>query len=205
MKLYFAPLACSLATRVALHEAGAPAEFVRVDLAAKRTEAGEDYLAVNPKGQVPALVTDEGAVLTEGPAVLQFIADRFPAANLAPPPGTPERTALQAWLNFITSELHSAVFVPLFHPAAPEGAKEFARFRLQAKFDHLSDHLEGRDFLLDRYSVADAYLLAVLNWAEPAGVDLGQWPVLEAYRARLRARPAVTRALAEEMPLYAAA
>lgn len=205
MKLYFAPLACSFATRVALHEAGVPADFIRVELAAKKTETGEDYFAVNPKGQVPALVTDEGAVLTESPAVLQFVADRFPAANLAPPAGSPERTALQAWLHLIGSELHSAVFVPLFHPVSPEGAKEFARFRLQAKFDHLSDHLEGREFLLDRYSIADAYLVTVLNWAEPAGIDLGQWPVLEAYRARLRTRPAIARALAEEMALRAAA
>lgn len=205
MKLYFAPLACSFATRVALHEAGVPAEFVRVDLRAKQTETGEDYLAINPKGQVPALVTDDGAVLTESPAVLQFIADRFPAAGLAPAAGTTERTALQAWLNFITSEIHSAVFVPLFHPAAPEGAREFARFRLQSKFDHLSDHLQGREYLLDRFSIADAYLSAVLNWAEPAGIDLGQWPVLEAYRARLRGRPAVAKALGEEMSLMAAA
>ena len=205
MKLYYTPLACSFAARVALHEAGVPAEFVRVDLHAKKTETGDDYLAVNPKGQVPALETEDGAVLTEGPAVLQFIADRFPAANLAPAAGTAGRTALQAWLNFVTSELHSAVFVPLFHPAAPDGAHEFARFRLQSKFDHLSDHLQARDYLLDQFSVADAYLVAVLNWAEPAGVDLGQWPVLAAYRDRLRSRPAIAKALGEDLPMMAAA
>ena len=202
MDLYFSPLACSLATRIALHEAGIAAGFHPVTLGTKTLADGSDYLAVNPKGQVPALRLDDGTVLTEGPAVLQYVADLAPDAGLAPPAGTLERYRLQGWLNFIASEVHKQVFYMLFDPTSPEAARAHARTNvLPRKYAHLSGHLEGRDFLLDRFTVADAYLWTTLNWAAPGGVDLAAWPVLAGYHARLAARPAVARAFGEELAL----
>jgi glutathione S-transferase len=202
MDVYFAPLSCSLATRIALYESGQPAAFHEVELGAKRLRGGGDYLAVNPKGQVPALRTDDGRLLTEGPAVLQFVADRAPEAALAPPFGTPARYELQLWLNYIATEVHKAVFSFLFNPATPPETKAFVREALlPSRYDHLSGHLRGREFLLDRFSVADAYLVTSLNWAAPAGVELGRWPVLAAYHRRLLERPAVARAFREELAL----
>ncbi len=204
MILYFAPLACSMASRIALYEAGLPADFREVVLSTKTLKSGGDYWAVNPKGQVPALALDDGRIVTEGPAVLQTIADLAPAAGLAPPAGTPGRTELQSWLNMIASELHAGGVYPQMHPAAPPEARAFARLRIEAVYDRLDKHLAGRDFLMDAFSVADAYLVTALGWTEPVGMDLGNWPALAAYRARLRARPAVARALGEELALRAA-
>lgn len=202
MKLYFAPLSCSMATRIALYEAGIDAEFEEVVLGTKRTKAGNDYLFINPKGQVPALVTDEGAVVTEGPAVLQYVADRAPQAKLAPPAETFERTQLHQWLNYISTEVHKAVFYLLFNPSVPADAKAFARDSLPAKYDFLSRALENREFLVgDAFTVADAYLVTTMGWAAAVGIDLTPWPTLGSYYARVIARPSVARAFAEEAAL----
>lgn len=206
MELFFAPLSCSLATRIALYESGQSAEFHQVELSTKRLPDGSDYRAINPKGQVPALRTDAGEILTEGPAVLQFVADRAPQSGLAPQAGTIERVRLQQWLNYISTELHKAVFYLLFNPFAPSEAKEFARSTLPGKYDFLSNHLASQPFLLgETFTVADAYLVTTLNWAASAGIDLQKWPLIDAYRARLLERPAVGRAVGEELALREAA
>ncbi len=202
MDLYFSPLACSLATRIALYEAGATAGFQQVDNRAKRLADGSDFRAVNAMGQVPVLRTDDGQLLTENPAVLQYVADRFPASGLAPAPDSFARYGLQTWLNFITSELHKVVFIPLLTTGAPEGAKAFAREKAAQRFAYLNDYLEGQEFLLDRFTVADAYLVTVLNWSRFAGIDLGQYPAVQSYFERLQKRPSVARAMAEEVALY---
>jgi glutathione S-transferase len=201
MELYFAPLACSLATRIALYEAGATAGFHQVDNRRKRLADGTDFMAVNPMGQVPVLRTDDGELLTENPVVLQYVADQYPEARLAPRDGMP-RYRLQQWLNFITSELHKLVFNPLLDRSSADGAKDFARGKAAQRLAFLNAHLDGRDYLLDRFTVADAYLLVVLNWANFTGLDLSQFPAVAAYFARLRERPSVARSFAEELALY---
>lgn len=207
MDLYFAPLSCSLATRIALYESGQSAGFHQVTLSTKRTASGADYLAINPKGQVPALVCDDGEILTEGSAVLQYVADRAPDSGLAPPAGAFDRYRLQQWLNYIAAEVHKQVFYTLFSPAVPAEAKTFAReAALPARFDHLSAHLKDRAYLVgDHFTVADAYLVTALNWTAPAGVDLKRWPVLADWHAVQLKRPAVARAVGEEFALRAAA
>ncbi|WP_293003809.1 glutathione transferase GstA [Nevskia sp.] len=207
MDLYFAPLSCSLATRIALYESGQSAGFHQVTLSTKRTASGADYLAINPKGQVPALVCDDGEILTEGSAVLQYVADRAPDSGLAPPAGAFDRYRLQQWLNYIAAEVHKQVFYTLFSPAVPAEAKTFAReVALPARFDHLSAHLKDRAYLVgDHFTVADAYLVTALNWTAPAGVDLKRWPVLADWHAVQLKRPAVARAVGEEFALRAAA
>jgi glutathione S-transferase len=201
VELYFSPLACSLATRIALYEAGAEATFRQVDGRAKRVEDGSDFFAVNPMGQVPVLRTDAGELLTENPVVLQFVADQFPQSGLAPAGGM-ERYRLQQLLNFVTSELHKLVFQPLLDPTSGEGAKSFANTKLDLRFGHLEKHLTGHDFLLDRFTVADCYLITVLNWAQVIGIDLTKWPAVLAYYKRLIKRPSVAKAVAEEFALY---
>jgi glutathione S-transferase len=201
MELYFAPLACSLATRIALYEAGAEAAFIQVDTKTKRVADGSDFRAVNAMGQVPVLRTDDGALLTENPAVLQYVADRYPQSGLAPQGGF-ERYGLQQWLNFITSELHKVVFIPLLDARAPEGAKAFAREKAGPRLAYLNDYLDDKDYLLDRFTVADAYLVTVLNWAKLSGIDLATYPAIDAYLRRLHQRPSVARAFAEEFEIY---
>lgn len=203
MQLYFGPLACSMATRIALYEAGAAGDvkFTYVDTRAKRTAEGEDYLAINPMGMVPALRLDSGDIVLENQAILQFVAERYPAAGLAPPPGR-ERTRLQQWLSFVATELHKAVFIPLLMSAAPDGAKAWARQLAPARFAVLERHLAGREFLLDRFTVADAYLTTVLNWGRAAGIDYAEWPAVKDYFGRMLKRPSVAKALAEEFALY---
>jgi glutathione S-transferase len=203
MELYYSPAACSLASRIALYECGAEARYTPVDLRTKRYGDGADYLAVNPMGQVPAIRTDDGHLLTENAVVLQYIADRHPAAGLAPQSGS-ERYRLQQWLTFIATELHKAVFFPLFDPTSNDGARGFAREKAGKPFNHLNHYLEGREFLLDRFTVADAYLVTVLNWVAPAGLDLSPWPAVQAYHQRLLKRPAVARACGEEFAMYQA-
>lgn len=207
MDLYFAPLSCSLATRIALYESGQTAGFHEVRLSTKRTTAGADYLAINPKGQVPALVCDDGEVLNEGVAILQYVADRAPDTGLTPPAGAFARYRLQQWLNYIAAEIHKQVFYLPFNPATPAEAKAWARdAALPPRFDHLSAHLAERPYLVgDRFTVADAYLVTALNWVAPAGLDLGRWPVLAAWHATQLQRPAVARAVAEECALRQAA
>ncbi len=203
MNLYFSPLACSLATRIALYEAGADAQFTSVDTHAKRVEDGSDFLAVTAMGQVPALRTDEGFVLTENTAVLQYVADRFPAAQLAPSAGA-ERARLQQWLGFIGTELHKALFVPLLDPTAPADVKTYARDKAALRLGILQDHLAKHEFLLDRFSVADAYLATVLNWAQYSGVDLAAYPAVHDYYQRMLKRPSIAKAVSEEFALYRA-
>lgn len=201
MDLYFSPLACSMATRIALYEAGIKGNFISVDTQAKKLGDGSDFFAVNDMGQVPVLRTDEGELLTENPAVLQYVADRNPQSGLAPQGGI-ERYRLQQWLNFITSELHKVVFIPLLDPTSPEASKLYAREKAERRFAHLNKHLEGRNFLLDRFTVADAYLVTVLNWSRFVGLDLAEWPAVRMYLDRMLKRPNVAKALAEEMSLY---
>jgi glutathione S-transferase len=203
MDLYFSPLACSMATRIALYEAGANAGFIQVDTRSKRVDDGGDFLAINSMGQVPVLRTDTGELLTENAAVLQYVADRFPSSGLAPQGGV-ERYRLQQWLNFTTSELHKVVFVPLLDPKASDGAKTYAREKAPQRLAHLAKHLEGREFVLDRFTIADAYLVTVLNWGRYSGVDLAEWPAVHAYYHRMLERPSVAQALSEEIALYKA-
>jgi len=198
MKLFYAPGACSLSPHIALCESGLPFETERVDLRTKITKSGGDYRAVNPKGSVPALVLDDGEVLTEGPAVVQYIADRAPEKTLAPPAGTLARYRLQEWLNYISSEMHKG-FAPLFRPDTTDDAKKAAIATFSSKLDYVAKCLEGRDYLLgDQFTVADGYLFTILGWTPFAGIDLGQWPAIKAYVERVGARPAVRAAQAAE-------
>jgi glutathione S-transferase len=202
MDLYFSPLACSMASRIALYEAGATARFIEVDQKTKRTLDGSDYFAVNPLGLVPTIRTDDGQILTENAAILQYIADRLPAAGLAPPNGM-ERSRLQQWLCFIGTELHKALFVPLLDRKMPAEAKTRTLEIGDSRLAHLDAYLSGREFLLDRFSVADAYLVTVLNWKIATPVDLEKWPAVASYYTRLKQRPSIARALSEEHVLYA--
>lgn len=202
MEIYFAPLSCSLATRIALYETGQSATFHQVTLSTKRLQDGTDYLAINPKGQVPALRTEKGDILSEGPAVLQFVADQVSQPRLVPTAGSPARYRQQMWLNYIATEVHKAVFYYLFNPATPVETKAFMRDEiLPQRYCFLTSELDGREFIGDTFSVADAYLFTTLNWAAPAGITLSEWPVLEQYHRRIAARPAVARALSEELAL----
>jgi glutathione S-transferase len=201
MDLYFAPLACSMATRIALNEANVDARFIEVDTKAKRIVEGGDYLTINPLGYVPALRIESGEVLTENAAILQYIAGRFPAAGLAPTAGI-ALARLQGWLSFIGTELHKGLFIPLLDRKASEGAKTYAMDKYRPRLDYLNDYLRGREFLLDRFSVADAYLTVVLNWSRATSIDFEQWPALKDYFSRMRHRPSVARALAEEGALF---
>jgi glutathione S-transferase len=199
MKLYYAPGACSLSPHISLHEAGAEFEIEKVDVATHRTASGRDFREINPKGYVPALVLDGGEVVTEGAAVIQYIADRFPAAKLAPANGTLARTRLQEQLNFIASELHKA-FSPLFNPSTSADAREAAKAAVARKFDHVEAVLsDGRPYLLgNAFSVADPYLFTVASWTGPTGIDVGRWPHLAGYLKRIGERPAVQAAMRAE-------
>jgi glutathione S-transferase len=198
MKLYYAPGACSLSPHIVLMETGLPFEKVKVDNKTKEMEGGGDYRTVNPLGYVPALQLDDGTVLTEGPAIVQYLADQVPEQKLAPPSGTFERTKLQTWLNFITSEIHKG-FSPLFNPSMPDEAKKIFRDRLRTRFAHIDEQLAGHDYLLgSEFSVADAYLFVVSNWAARTDVDLSPFANVLAYRKRVGARPAVKAAMKAE-------
>lgn len=203
MDLYFSPLACSLASRITVYEAGGEADFHRVDTKTGRTADGADYSAINPKGMVPALRTDDGEVLTENAAILQYLAERYPDAGLAADGF--DRHRLRQWLSFIGSELHKYVFTPLLSPKTSPEARAAATEAAAVRLAYLNDHLTGREWLLDTFSVADAYLAAVLNWAPFVKLDLDAYPAVAAYRDRLKARPAVARALGEEFALFQAA
>jgi glutathione S-transferase len=200
MDLYFSPLACSMATRIALYEAGADAHYIQRDRN-KRLPDGSDFLQINPLGMVPTLRTDEGDLLTENGAILQYVAERYPAANLAPNSGI-ARARLQQWLSFIGTELHKAIFIPLLDQKAPAEAKAYASTLADARFGILEKHLAGREFLLDDFSVADAYLCTILNWTRAVPIDLAKWPNVKAYHSRMRKRPSIARAWEEELALY---
>ena len=198
MKLYFSPGACSLSPHIALREAGLPVELVKVDLRAKTLSDGSDFRTVNPKGYVPAIQLPDGSLLTEGPAIVQYIAEQAPQSGLAPAAGTIERYRLQETLNYISTELHKS-FSPLFNPNAPEAWKAQVKTMLAARFDLLSARLEGQSYLFgEQFTVADGYLFTVLNWTRLVGIDLSAWPVLTAFQQRVASRPAVQAALAAE-------
>jgi len=204
MKLYYTPGACSLSPHIALLEAGLPYDLVKVDLRAKKLENGDDYLTVNPKGQVPALRLDSGELITEGPVIIQMIADKANDKNLAPARDSAERYKLLEWLNFITTELHKN-FSPLFQPVIPDDVKTFFKDRLIAKFKYIDGHLAGHDYLLGKqFTVADGYLFVMLAWADRLQLDLSGLSNLMAYKARIAARPKVKEAMTKEGLLKAA-
>lgn len=202
MELYYSPLACSLATRMALYEAGVAATFTRVDLKAHRLPDGRDYAAINPLEQVPVLRTDAGELLFQNAAILQHLTETV-APGLAPIDRA-GRAQLAQWLSFISTELHTGVFSLHFDKGTGDAVKAFARERVASRFAYLERHLTGRDYLLDRFTVADAYLATVLNWTQVTGPDLGEFPALEAFHRRVLARPAVARAFGEELAMYTA-
>ena len=198
MKLYYSPGACSLSPHIVSRELGMAVELKKVNTKDKTIEGGGDFRKVNPKGYVPALELDNGQVLTEGPAIVQYLADQKPDAGLAPKNGSIERYKLQEWLNFITSELHKG-FTPLFKPNTPEDYKPVAKENVSARLDWLDQQLAGKDYLTGKgFTVADAYLFTVVNWTKFVGIDLAKWPNLSAYVARVAARPKVQEALKAE-------
>ena len=198
MKLYFSPGACSLSPHIALREAGLTFELEKVSLSTKKTKSGADFRLINAKGYVPLLELDGGAILTEGPAIVQYIADQKPESGLAPAAGTMERYRLQEMLNYISTELHKA-FGPLFSPKTPAEQKQQVRAAIGTKFDYVSTLLDGQPYLLgEKFTVADGYLFVVLRWTQHVEIDLAKWPALVAYSARLAERPAVRAALAAE-------
>jgi glutathione S-transferase len=204
MKLYYSPGACSLSPHIALLEAGLPYDLVKVDLRAKKLENGDDYLKVNPKGQVPALALDSGELVTEGPVIVQMIADKASGKNLAPARDSAERYKLLEWLNFVGTELHKN-FGPMFSPVLADDAKAFFKDRVMGKFKYLDGVLAGHDYLMGKqFTVADGYLFTMLCWADRMKFDLSALPNLLAYKARVAARPMVQEALSKEGLLKAA-
>jgi glutathione S-transferase len=199
MKLYYSPGACSLSPHIVLREAGHSFELQRVDVQAKKLKPGDgDFFAVNPKGQVPVLELDDGDRLTEGPAIVQYLADQKPASGLAPANGTMPRYHLQEWLNFVTSDLHK-VFAPLFRPTTPEEFVKITKDNLANKFAFLDRHLATHQYLMgDRFTIADAYCFTIVNWTRFKDIDLGRWPNLKSYMDRVAARPKVQEAMKAE-------
>lgn len=198
MKLYLQAGACSLSPHIVLEEIGASYTTESVDLGTKQTASGEDFLKINPKGYVPALLLDDGELLTEGPAIVQYLADLHPEKALAPANGTRERYQLQSWLTFIGTEIHKSCSA-FFNPMAKDDWREAAMAGITRRLDYLNDYLGANDYLLgDRYSVADAYLFTVLGWMTYINVDLAKWSALQAYHGRIFERPAVQSALKAE-------
>jgi len=199
MKLYYSPGACSLSPHIVLREAGLKFDLERVDLAAKKLkESGADFLQVNPKGQVPVLQLDDGDKLTEGPAIVQYIADQKPESGLAPANGTRPRYHVQEWLNFVTSDLHK-VFAPLFRPTTPEEFVKITKETVASKFTYLDKHLANKQYLFgDTFTVADAYCFVIVGWSKYKDIDLSRWPNLKAYMDRIAARPKVQEAMKAE-------
>ncbi|THD67048.1 MAG: glutathione transferase GstA [Bradyrhizobium sp.] len=204
MKLYYSPGACSLSPHIALLEAGLPYDLVKVDLRAKKLENGDDFLKVNPKGQVPALALDSGELVTEGPVIVQMIADKAADKHLAPARDSAERYKLQEWLTYINSELHKNIG-PMFSPVLSDDAKAFFKDRAMGKFKYLDGQLAGRNYLMGKqFTVADGYLFTMLSWAERMKFDMSALPTLLAYQARVAARPKVREALVKEGLIKAA-
>lgn len=199
MKLFYSPGACSLSPHIVLREAGLPFDLVKVDIRAKKTESGGDFFAINPKGYVPAIQLDDGGLLTEGPAIVQYLADKAPEKKLAPANGTVERYRLQELLNYISTELHKS-YSPLFNPAFPEEGKKIYKERLAQRYKLLDERLAATGPFLfgEQFTVADAYLFTVTNWAGHVKVDLEPFPALRAYQARVAERPSVQAALKAE-------
>ena len=198
MKLYYSPGACSLSPHIILLEAGLAFEPVLASTKTHKLQDGTDYYTINPKGYVPLLELDNGERLSEGPAIVQYIADQVPAKKLAPPAGTMARYRLQEWLNFTTSEIHKS-YSPLFNPATPEEYKTVVKARLGERYRWIDSQLEGKSYLMGSdFSVADAYLFTVTNWAKHVGLDLSAFKNLGAFMERMAARPAVQQALKDE-------
>jgi glutathione S-transferase len=198
MKLYYSPGACSLSVHITLHESGLAFEPVLASTKTHQLKDGTDYYTINPLGAVPLLELDDGTRLTEGPAIVQYIADLVPDKQLAPPNGTLARAQLQSWLNFISTELHQG-FSPLFNPATPADYKPVATNKLLSRLKWVDGELAGKSFLMgDAYSVADPYLFNVTNWARFVGVDISGFANLAALRERVAARPAVQAAMQQE-------
>jgi glutathione S-transferase len=198
MKLYYSPGACSLSPHIIACEAELPIELIKVNLESKQTETGEDFRQLNPNGYVPVLILDDGNRLTEGPAIVQYLADLAPDKKLAPPAGTFERYQLQQWLNFISTEIHKS-FSPLFNPVAPEAAKQLAIDILMTRLETVAEHLSSRSFLLgENFSVADIYLFVTLSWGQYVNIDISRWPALARYADKISVRPAVQKAMKEE-------
>ena len=198
MKLFFSPGACSLSPRIALLEAGIPFSTQKVDTKTKQLDGGGDFWAINGKGYVPLLQLDNGEYLSEGPAIVQYIADQKPESGLAPKAGSMERYRLQEMLNFITSEIHKG-FSPLFDATLAPEVKQVFKDKLGKRFDWLTTQLQGKNYLMgENFTVADGYLFTVLNWGQWVGIDIAKWPVLAAYQARVSARPKVQEALKAE-------
>ncbi|WP_110675025.1 glutathione transferase GstA [Salinicola sp. RZ23] len=194
MKLYYAPETCSLSPHIVLRELGLSFDLVLVDNRKKTTEDGRDFMAINPKGYVAALELDDGTILTEGPAILLYLADLHPRAELAPIMGSGERYRLLEWLAFLNSEIHAGL-APLFDASLPAAAGERFRAKIHKRFDYLEGVLERQDYLMgERFGVADAYLYTVMNWCRFFAIDLARWPALSRYRERIGARPAVREA-----------
>jgi len=207
MDLFFSPLACSMSARIALAEAGATVNFIEVDPDTKRLLAtGEDYRAINPLGYVPALRLDDGFVLTENAAILQYIADAFPEAKLAPPESDRKgRAKLRQWLSFVGSELHIGLMTPLLGRETPTEVKAWHARKYLSRLAYLDDKLAGQEFLLDNFSVADGYLATVLSWTQATPeINLASYPNAKGYLDRVRARPSMAAALATEIPLFRA-
>ena len=198
MKLYYAPGACSLSPHIVAIEAGLPIEFEKVNLAEHKTAGGQDYMTINPKGYVPALRLDDGTVLTEGPAIVQYLADQKPAAGLAPAAGSIDRYRVQEWLNFIGTELHKN-FGPLFNKATPDAVKETAKANITKRLAYINDQLAGKQYLMGaNFTVADAYAFTIINWTNFVGIDLKAYPNVAAYMGRVAARPKVQETLKAE-------
>ena len=198
MKLYYSPGACSLSPHIVARELGIKVDLQKVNTKDKSMEGGGDFWSVNAKGYVPTLELDNGKRLTEGPAIVQYLADQKPDAGLAPKNGSIERYRLQEWLNFITSELHKG-FTPLFKPNTPDEYKKIAKENLAGRLDWLDQQLAGKDYLTGKsFTVADAYLFTVVNWTKFQQIDLAKWPNVSAYMARVAARPKVQEALKAE-------
>lgn len=198
MKLYYKAGACSLSPHIILRETGVDFSLVKVDLAAKKTETGDDYLEINAKGQVPALLLDDGSLLTEGVAIVQFLADKVPDRQLLAPAGSMTRYHTLEWLNYIATELHKG-FSPLFNPATPDEYKTIARAALEKKFQYVNEELNDKQWLMGlRFSVADAYLFTVLRWANAVKLNLDGLSNIDAFMERMKARPAVAAALTAE-------
>jgi glutathione S-transferase len=198
MQLFYSPGACSLASHITAREAGIPVTLERADTKTKKLVDGSDYLAVNSKGAVPALKLDNGQVLTEGVAIMQYLADQKPESKLAPAAGTLERYRLQEWLNYITSEVHKS-YSPLWNPNADPKVKEYTLANLEKKLDWINGQLAAKQYLTgNNFTVADAYLYTVVNWSFFLGMNLDKWPALKEFHARVAARPKVQEALEAE-------
>ena len=198
MKLYYAPGACSLSPHIVSREAGHELELEQVDLREKKTKTGKDFLSINPKGQVPVLEIDAGQRLTEGPVILQYLADQKNATDLMPAAGTPERYRVQEWLNFVASELHKT-YGPLFRPTTPDEFKRLSKEVIGKRLDWIDQQLAGKHYLMgDKFTAADAYLFTVLRWSPRVEIDLSKWPNVKAYVDRVAARPKVQEAMKAE-------